>query len=273
MYTCEKLKGSIWSKYHTRVNWLKKSRDWSLMRHADMIEKLCFSLVSYCLTFYSFLCPTLPSPCPLLSSCSLHFPPLTILLPSMLTARDNSMCVCIKDEPTSKLDLVKKNKNLNLSSFSYLCNFKSVHLSSSAKPFLSPFLSCPYHPTLLTSFTTFSLFSFFFHALPPAPLVSLFLPLQMTEVCFYKKWQSKELYKGYSGFLCDTVILLIILTLSFTRTHTYTHIHTYICYIHVSVLYLSYCLSLIHKHRQTKKSQLSLIWSRCRLVWDLSTYS
>lgn len=128
-----------------------------------------------------FLILNLPSSCPLLSSCSLHFPPLTILLLSIpsfhfswaagrLTARDNSR-VCRKDEPTYKLDLVgKKKKNLNLSFYPFLlhlCHFSSVHLSSSAKPLLSPFLSCPLNPTLLTSFTPFS---FFFHALPHPPL-------------------------------------------------------------------------------------------------------
>lgn len=73
------------------------------------------------------------------------------------------------------------------------------------------------------------------------------LPLPVMEVSFYKKWQSKELYKGYSGFLYDTAILLI------TLRHTCTHILSLGTLLHPGTPFL-FIFLLPHTH--TKKVHL-----------------
>lgn len=94
------------------------------------------------------------------------------------------------------------------------------------------FLKCFASSSLLSSSspTPPSFFHLSFCPLPAPLLVSLpppsLFPLQVMEVCFYRKWQCKELYKGYNGFLYDTAILLITFTLSHTETRTHRHTHT-----------------------------------------------
>ena len=135
---------------------------------------------------------------------------------------------------------------------SHLCDFTSLCLFvllglifplSLSFPSSRPVLSAPSHLALLTCFASSSplspslltppsfLLPFFLPlcklpSFPPLPLSSP-LPLRVMEVCFYMKWQCKELYKGYSGFLYDTAILLITLMLSLTHTHTHAHTHTH----------------------------------------------
>lgn len=78
------------------------------------------------------------------------------------------------------------------------------------------------HLLLPSSPFSFPLSASLLVSLPPSSPLSL----QVMEVCFYTKWQCKEQYKGYSGFLYDTAILLITLYLSLSLSHTYTHPHT-----------------------------------------------
>ncbi len=218
-----------------------------------------------------------------------------------------------------------------------LCHFKSVHLSSSIQVFFFSF--SPSLSLYISLFSNFHhLFFLLLHDFPPpllyhslhshfppsssllsSPLPPCFSPsflssllLQVMEVCFYRKWQCKELYKGYTGFLYDTAILLI--------THPYTHTHTYIFSLgtlrhpgtpnersegslFVPVLSLSLALTPSHTHNKSaykytnilvpqqicthkekvhmyahhqweaKWSTLSLLWCRCHIFTKIYTHA